>query len=73
MWYWKVRMYRDDGCYYCASVETGRDLSEISVILRTYEDMTGCRMLLEGMKETPYDDGTPSLRYAFSSCWRRGA
>lgn len=68
-WHWKVRLYRDNGDYYFANVETDRDLREIDTIQDFYKAMTGCTMLLEGMSETPFT--CPSLLDAFSGCWRR--
>lgn len=68
-WHWKVRLYRDDGNYYFANVETARELVEIDVIQDFYKAMTGCKMLLEGMSETPFE--CASIADAFSACWRR--
>ena len=68
-WHWKVRLYRDNGDYYHANVVTDRDLEQINTIQDFYLAMTGCKMLLEGMSETPFV--CPSLPDAFSGCWRR--
>ena len=50
-WYWKVRIYRPDGQYCQGVIETDRVLMEIDLIKDFYEEMTGCKMLLEGMAD----------------------
>lgn len=66
-WYWRVRIYNGDH-YWIGQIVTGRDLSEIDVIQAAYEEMTGFRMLLEGMSETEHD-GVASIQEAFLGLW----
>jgi hypothetical protein len=63
-WYWKVRLYRPNGGYWYAQVITGENLEEINIIQDFYNDLTGCRMLLEGMSKNSHED-IPSLEKAF--------
>lgn len=67
-WYWKVRIYRDNGDYYFGQIVTNQVLIEIDTIQDFYLNMTGCKMLLEGMSESPFDCAT--IAYAFTGCWR---
>lgn len=66
-WYWKVRLYRQDGHYYFGEIVTECDLQQIDCIQDFYEQLTGCKMLLEGMQEKPYNI-TP-IADAFTACW----
>lgn len=68
-WHWKVRLYRDDGFYYYANVETNRDLGEITIIKQFYEQMTECTMVLEGMSESTFE--AYPLNKAFAACWKQ--
>jgi len=70
-WFWKVRIYRTDGIYWHANVETERNLSQIDAIQDFYESMTGCKMLLEGMGDMPFS-GICSIAEAFNRLWGRG-
>lgn len=55
-WYWKVRVYNTNGFYGTSQIKTGRNLEEINVIQDFYKELTGCKMLLEGMSEIPYEN-----------------
>jgi hypothetical protein len=68
-WYWKVRIYRDDGHYYFGEIITERRLDAIDTIQDFYLAMTGCKMLLEGMSESSF--GIESIAFAFTGCWRK--
>lgn len=54
-WYWKVRIYFPNKCYAHAQIKTEQRLDEIDKIQSFYKELTGERMLLEGMQELPYD------------------
>lgn len=51
-WFWKVRIYSPNGQYAFAEIKTNRILSEIDAIQNAYQQLTGCKMLLEGMAES---------------------
>jgi len=51
-WYWKVRIYAPNGSYIITQIATNRTLDEINCIQDFYFELTGCKMLLEGMSET---------------------
>lgn len=53
-WYWKVRIYSTDGQYAFAEIVTDRILQQIDSIQDAYRQLTGCKMLLEGMSETTF-------------------
>ncbi len=59
-WYWRVRMQSAKGTYCIVQIETAQNLDHISVIQDFYHSLTGCKMILEGMSETPYDLLTPN-------------
>jgi len=65
--YWKVRLYNSTGEYRHAMIETDRDLNGINCAQDFYKDLTGCKMLPEGVSETPYD--LPSLSETFAAMW----
>jgi hypothetical protein len=67
-WFWKVRLSHPNGQYWYAQVETERVLSDIGVIQDFYEQLTGCKMILEGMKERPFEEYDP-LAHAFASLY----
>lgn len=49
-WYWKVKIYSPNGQYAFSEIITVRDdLSLISSIQDAYMQLTGCKMILEGM------------------------
>lgn len=52
-WYWKARIYNSNGSYAHVEITTNRDLREIDAIQDFYKELTGEKMLLEGMSETP--------------------
>lgn len=55
-WYWKVRLYKPDGnSYRHAQIRTARRLEEIDIRQNFYQELTGAKMLLEGMSEAPYE------------------
>jgi len=53
-WYWKVRIYSTSGQYAFSEISTNRDLREIDAICDAYQQLTGAKMLLEGMAEKPF-------------------
>jgi hypothetical protein len=67
-WYWKVRIYDSAGGYWHAEVKTIRDLNEINTIQDFYKELTGCKMLLEGMsdKTNPH---IATIKQAFEGLW----
>lgn len=66
-WYWKVRLYSPTGNYNTACAKTQPTLCEIAVVQSVYETLTGCKMVIEGMSEEPYD--APTLKDAFAATW----
>ena len=66
-WYWKVRLYASSGMYVQGQLKTNRVLFEIDTIQDFYKDLTGCKMLLEGMSETSFD--IPMIDMAFHTLW----
>lgn len=68
MKYWKVRIYRPDGHYAHGQITTDHDLQEIDIRQDFYYQLTGGRMLLEGMQQIPYED-VPALPKAFRTLW----
>lgn len=70
-WYWKVRIYNLDGNYCHAVVRTERNTQHIDTIQDFYFDMTGCKMLLEGMSESlELFAGIANIHDAFKIMWR---
>lgn len=65
-WYWKVRIYSPNGQYAFTQVKTNRDLREIDAIQDFYFELTGCKMLLEGMSEAPFD-----IHNNFNIIWKQ--
>ena len=55
-WYWKVHCYTPQGGYHTRQIKTTFALHEIDLISDFYHDLTGCRILLEGMSGEPYPD-----------------
>lgn len=57
-WYWKARIYFGRSESMCTTIEikTNRDLHEIDTIQNFYKALTGEKMLLEGMSESPNSD-----------------
>ncbi len=68
MWHWKVRIHNATGRYWHGQIQTGRDLREIDGIQDFYFALTGCKMLLEGMSEAPFD-GTDPIGKSFRGLW----
>lgn len=68
-WYWKVRIYRPNGDYYTGQFATERDLREVDVRIDFYLELTGCKMLLEGMMEKPFGN-VVTIEEAFSALWK---
>ncbi len=68
-WYWKVRIYHTNGHYAHCEIETERNLAVIDDRQKFYQELTGARMLLEGMQEHSYE-GVPNLKKAFDILWR---
>lgn len=68
-WYWTVRIYRSDGQYANAVVETDRVLNDIDVVQEFYLKLTGCKMLLEGMNTAPPANQILTLNEAFQHLW----
>lgn len=68
-WYWRVRIYNQKGDYWHGQVVTGRDSQEIDIIQDFYRTLTGCKMLLEGMSEQPFEN-VCSIQVAFEGLWR---
>lgn len=66
-WYWKVRIYRPDGQYAHAEIKTERTTKDIDTIQDFYQDLTKCRMLLEGMSEVSFN--IENISSAFASLW----
>ena len=67
-WYWKARIYSTDGLYAFVSIETDRDLKQIDIIQNFYKSLTKCKMIIEGMSETPYSINSSS---GFLIVWDR--
>ena len=66
-WYWKVRLYNTKGQYGHACVVTERVLGDIDLIQDFYKELTGCKMLLEGMSEAPFSCSYPEV--VFNLLW----
>ena len=64
-WYWKVRIYSPNGQYAFAEIMTERRLEQIDAVQDAYKQLTGCRMLLEGMSETSFKQEN-----GFSVIWK---
>ena len=67
-WYWKVRIYNTNGQYGMVEICTTRNLREIDAIQDAYSQLTGSKMLLEGMSERPY-----GLDNNFHSIWKENS
>jgi hypothetical protein len=67
-WYWKVRIYRPDGRYVQCEVVTPQELCHIDKWQDYYLELTGCKMLLEGMSEQSWA-GLPTITNGFSKLW----
>lgn len=68
-WHWKIRIYNNKGHYCIGQIATDCNLDLIDNIQDFYEGMTGCRMILEGMSEQPYD-GVSELSHVFHCIWQ---
>lgn len=68
-WYWKVRIYNRTGQYAQACVETEREIFAIDRIQDFYKDLTGCKMLLEGMSES-WPTGVGRIGDMFNILWK---
>lgn len=71
-WFWKVRIYDRDGHYWHGQIETGRDLAEIDAIQDFYKSLTGCKMLIEGMRDSR-DPDVCSIGESFTGLWLKAA
>lgn len=69
MMYWHVRIYHKSGQYAHTQIKTGDNTHEIDAIQDFYKELTGCRMLLEGMQTSEFN--TISLNDAFNMLWSR--
>ena len=69
-WHWTVRIYNDFGQYAITSIATNRDLKEIDAIQDAYLKMTGCKMLLVGMSESPNPGLLRVDGFGFSAIWK---
>lgn len=69
-WWWHVRIYNKAGNYWHGQLCTGRDLKEIDAIQDFYFDLTGCKMLIEGMRNIEFEDITP-IQDSFAGLWGR--
>lgn len=69
-WFWQVRIHNDNGDYCTIFVKTGRNLDEINAIQDFYLEMTGCRMLLEGMSEQEPIRSKDNSLQPFHCIWR---
>jgi hypothetical protein len=67
-WYWRVRIYNKEGDYRFAQIVTERDLKIVDLLQDFYFLLTGCKMLLEGMKEEEFKD-IPTLKASFENLW----
>jgi hypothetical protein len=67
-WFWRVRIYNRAGDYWHGEIVTSRDLREIDIIQDFYKTLTGCKMLLEGMRETADGDIAP-INASFLGLW----
>ena len=71
-WYWRVRIYNYEGHYWHAQVVTRRELRQIDDIQDFYANLTGCKMLIEGMGETKFE-GVALPQEAFKGLWLNAA
>lgn len=69
-WYWKVRIYNTAGDYAIVQIATPSSLRHIDIIEDFYKELTGCKMLFEGMSQQPYDNMLP-LKEGFDIIWKR--
>lgn len=69
--YWTVRIYNHFGHYAHCRVET-KTMEEIATVAAFYEQMTGCRMLMDGMNRDP-NSSHLTLREAFDLIWETPA
>lgn len=67
-WHWKIRIYNSRGHYAIGQIALDKKLELIDSFQDTYEAMTGCRCLLEGMSERPHE-GVEELVVAFKAIW----
>jgi hypothetical protein len=68
-WYWKVRIYAPSGQYAFGQIRTARDLRYIDRIQDFYLELTGCKMLREGMGEQPFEN-VAGIDEAFDVLWK---
>lgn len=68
-WHWKVRIHNASGHYGMAQFSTGRELRCVDEAQDFYFTLTGCKMLLEGMSEHPFEN-VPDLCEVFNILWK---
>lgn len=68
-WYWKVRLYGKNGMYAFAQIKTDSELRDIDVCQDFYFQLTGHKMLIEGMSKEEYPS-TQSIKEAFEAVWK---
>lgn len=71
-WYWRVRIYNTESNYFYCQIMTDRVLSQIEAIQDFYATMTGCKILLEGMSERPFE-GIITIQETFKNLWIHSA
>lgn len=71
-WYWRARMYDTEGSYLICQIKTGRQSTQFDAIQDFYANVTGCKILLEGMSDRPHE-GVIEVREAFARLWQSSA
>lgn len=69
VWNWKVRIYNTAEMYGVAQLVTERDLHDIETIQEFYMNLTGHKMVIEGMSEQPYEN-IPFINGVFNTLWK---
>lgn len=67
--YWKVRIHNAIGHYAECNIQTTPNLTDIAVIAEFYEKLTGVKMLVMGMSESPASGADSALGSAFRLLW----
>lgn len=65
--WWKIRIYNEAGQYGICQIETIEGTNEIDAYQDFYFRLTGCKLLLEGMSQVPFQ--CLSLGEAFKMLW----
>lgn len=65
--YWKVRIYNPNGDYGTSQVSS--EIDEVVRIKTFYEELTGCKMLIEAMQESQF--GITPLSKVFYLLYRK--